>query len=135
MAMSEQVKKIAVKFVETTGRWADIELFTEEDAWDFMRELLNDYARPRGRLSDGQIIIMRDLGAALGIKPGSPLRFYAPGLVRAFGATPLSDEEMTTLTQWVYAQVNAGGDFEPARKPPVALNASSVGDRSRLKRR
>ena len=40
--MDDDVKKHSVKFIETTGRWADIELFNEDDAWEFMKDLLND---------------------------------------------------------------------------------------------
>jgi hypothetical protein len=128
--MEDDVKKWAVKFIETTGRWADLELFNEEDAWEFMKDLLNDYARPRGKLSDGQIICLRNLGAALSVKPGSPLGAYAPALQRNFGPSPMSDVELRELTLWVYNQVNGGGDFEPARKSPVTLQAGLPGERS-----
>ena len=127
--MEDDVKKFSVKFIETTGRWADLELFNEEDAWAFMQDLLNDYARPRAKLSDGQIIVLRNLGAALSMKPGSPLHGYVPALVRNFGPSPMSDGDLQELVRWVYAQVNGGGDFEPARKPPVTLQSGLPGEK------
>jgi len=127
--MDDDVKKHSVKFIETTGRWADAELFNEDDAWEFMKDLLNEYARARSRLSDGQIIILRSLGVALSMRPGSPLSGYIPALVRNFGPSPMSDEDLQELVRWVYMQVNAGGDFEPARKPPVTLSAGPPGER------
>jgi hypothetical protein len=122
--MEEDVKKFSVKFIETTGRWADIELFNEEDAWAFMGDLLNDYVRSGQKLNDGQIMVLRNLGAALSMKPGSPLHGYIPALVRNFGASPMSDADLNELVRWVYAQVNGGGAFEPAKKAPVALHAA-----------
>lgn len=122
--MEDDVKRFSVKFIETTGRWADIELFNEEDAWVFMGDLLNDYVRSGQKLNDGQIIVLRNLGAALSMKPGSPLHGYIPALVRNFGPSPMGDADLNELVRWVYAQVNGGGAFEPAKKPPVALNAA-----------
>lgn len=127
--MDDDVKMHAVKFIETTGRWADIELFNEDDAWEFMKDLLNEYARAKSKLSDGQIIILRNLGVALSMRPGSPLGGYIPALVRNFGPSPMSDEELAELVRWVYTQVNGGGDFEPARKPPVTLTSGLPGER------
>lgn len=121
--MEDDVKRFSVKFIETTGRWADLELFNEEDAWAFMNDLLNDYVRAKQKLSDGQIISLRNLGAALSMKPGSSLGGYIPALVRNFGPSPMPDADLNELVRWVYAQVNGGGDFEPARKPPVSLIA------------
>lgn len=127
--MEDDVKAFSVKFIETTGRWADIELFNEDDAWAFMQDLLNDYARARSKLSDGQIIVLRNLGAALSMRPGSPLHGYIPALVRNFGPSPMSDADLAELVRWVYDQVNGGGDFEPARKAPVALRAGLPGEK------
>lgn len=121
--MEDDVKKFSVKFIETTGRWADLELFNEEDAWAFMTDLLNDHVRAGQKLSDGQIISLRNLGAALSMKPGSALSGYIPALVRNFGPSPMPDADLQQLVRWVYSQVNGGGDFEPARKPPVSLHA------------
>lgn len=127
--MEDDVKKFSVKFIETTGRWADLELFNEDDAWSFMQDLLNDYARARNKLSDGQIIVLRNLGAALSMKPGSPLHGYIPALVRNFGPSPMSDADLKALVLWVFEQVNGGGDFEPARKPPVTLQSGLPGEK------
>jgi hypothetical protein len=131
--MEDDVKKFSVKFIETTGRWADLELFNEDDAWEFMKDLLNEYARSRAKLSDGQIIVLRNLGAALSMKPGSPLHGYIPALVRNFGPSPMPDADLQELVQWVYSQVNGG--FEAARKPPVALSADAPGGRPGQRRR
>src|SRR2546430_7993543 len=127
--MDEDVKKFAVKFIESTGRWADIELFNEDDAWEFMKDLLNDYARSKSNLSDGQAIVLRNLGAALGVKPGSPIGSYFGALTRAFGPSPMDEAELKEVAMWVHTQLNGGGGFEPARKPPVALQAGPVGSR------
>lgn len=127
--MEDDVKKFAVKFIETTGRWADLELFNEDDAWAFMGDLLNDYARARQKLSDGQIIVLRNLGAALSMKPGSPMHGYVPALVRNFGPSPMSDADLNELVRWVYFQVNGSGDFEPARKAMVTLSAGLPGEK------
>ena len=129
--MEDDVKKFSVKFIETTGRWADFELFNDEDAWAFMGDLLRDHVRSGQKLSDGQIMVLRNLGAALSMKPGSPLHGYIPALVRNFGPSPMSDEDLSELVRWVYAQVNGGGSFEAARKPPVALNAGFPARRRR----
>src|SRR6476619_3972088 len=127
--MEEDVKKFSVKFIETTGRWADIELFNEDDAWEFMKDLLNEYGRAKAKLSDGQIIVLRNLGAALSMRPGSPLRGYIPALIRNFGPTPMEMADLELLVRYIYAQVNGGGDFEPAKRPPVVLNAGLPGER------
>ena len=127
--MDEDVKSFSVKFIETTGRWADLELFNEEDAWAFIGDLLTDFAQPRTKLSDGQIIVLRNLGAALGMRPGSSLAGYSPALERNFGPSPMSAADVRTVVLWVYEQVNGGGDFEPAKRPPVALTVGEVGER------
>ncbi|MBL8956827.1 MAG: hypothetical protein JNK82_39000 [Myxococcaceae bacterium] len=128
--MDDDVKKFSVKFIETTGRYADYDLFNEDDAWEFLRDLLNEYARAKTRrLTDGQVSILRNLGVALSMRPGSPLSGYIPALVRNFGPSPMSDADLQEVVRWVYMQVNAGGDFEPARKAPVTLSAGLPGER------
>ena len=127
--MEDDVKKLSVKFIETTGRWADAELFNEDDAWEFMKDLLDEYARAKSRLNDGQVTILRSLGVALSMRPGSPLTGYIPALVRNFGPSPMAEPDLHELVRWVYMQVNAGGDFEPARKAPVTLSAGLPGER------
>jgi hypothetical protein len=128
MRMDEKVKKSAVRFIESTGRWADADIFAEDDAWEFMRELCGD-ARKFMRLNDGQLMSLRNLGAALGMRPGLPISGYIPALTRAFGESPLTDEEMRTLVRYTFGQVNGGGDFEPAQRPRVSLSPALPGER------
>lgn len=127
--MHEDVKRFSVKFIETTGRWADIEVFNEDDAWEFMKDLLVDYVKTGRRLTDGQITVLRNLGAAMSMKPGSHLRIYVPALERSFGPTPMSDEDLNLLARYLYDQVNGGGDFEPHKKAPVTLQSGLPGER------
>jgi hypothetical protein len=126
--MDEDVKKHAVRFIEATGRWADAEIFSEEDAWAFLSDLLNEYARPNVKLSDGQIVAMRNLGAAMGMKPGTPLSTYANAVVRNFGEGNMAPEDKALLLRWLHMQVNGGGDFQPARRPPVVLDNAPPGE-------
>ena len=126
--MDEDVKKCAVRFIESTGRWADAEIFSEEDAWAFIQDLINDYARPQARLLDGQIIALRNLGAAMGMKPGTPLSTYANAVTRNFGQGEIPPQDMVILTRYLHEQVNGGGDFQPARRPPVVLDGALPGE-------
>src|SRR5439155_9670883 len=116
----------AVRFIETTGRWADVDLFSEEDAWVFLQELLDEFARRNGKLSDGQIIALRNLGAAMGMRPGTPLSTYPGAVERNFGPGPMGAADFSILIRWLHAQVNGGGDFEPARRPPVSIDGSML---------
>jgi hypothetical protein len=124
--MQDDVKMHAVRFIEATGRWADAEIFSEDDAWMFLEELLNEYARPNAKLSDGQIIALRNLGAAMGMRPGTPLSTYPGAVARNFGEGPMSSPDVQILCRWLHAQVNGGGDFEPARRPAVSIDASAL---------
>ena len=93
--MEEDVKKWSVKFIETTGRWADLDLFNEDDAWAFMGDLLNDYARARAKLSDGQIVCLRNLGAhcfdLFLLLTGEEARVTAAQLSRRVHGQPVED--------------------------------------------
>jgi hypothetical protein len=125
--MQEDVKSFAMKFIQSTGGEADPDIFEENEVWTFMSEFLDKFARTKASLSDGQIMVLRNLGAAMGLKPGSPLAHYAPALIRNFGPSPLQDEDLKLLTRYLHIQVNGGGDFESARKPPVALRPGPMG--------
>jgi hypothetical protein len=126
--MDDDVKRAMVKFIESTGRWADFDLFSEEDAWEFVKEIVSEYARPNVKLSDGQVIILRNLGVALGMKPGSTLAGYASALVRNFGPLQISEADLKIMTMYFYTQVNGGGAFETARRPPVMLQPGAPGN-------
>ena len=127
--MDEDIKKHAVNFIESTGRWADADLFSEEDAWAFMEELRDEYAKSFVSLNDGQLMMLRNLGGALGMRPGLPLGGYGPALKRAFGPGPMSDQDLLIVTRYIYGQVNGGADFEAPRRPKVALGHVQVGER------
>jgi hypothetical protein len=80
-------------------------------------------------MSDGQLIVLRNLGAALGIRPGSPLRGYGPALKRALGQGSMSDADIHELTRYIYGQINGGSDFEPKKRPTLSLKPVDVGER------
>ncbi len=122
-------RSTAVRFIETTGRWADAESFSGEEAWAFIQELHDDFAKPFVALSDGQLMALRNLGAALGMRPGLPLGGYGPALKRAFGEGPMGAAELLTTVRYIYGQVNGGSDFEPMKRPKVSLQPREPGER------
>ena len=128
--MDDDLKMHCCRFIELMGRWADPDLFTEEDAWAFIEELRDEWARDFVPLSDGQLMALRNLGASLGMKPGTPLAYYGSAVKRAFGRGPMSDADLAIVTRYMYGQVNGGGDFEPARRPKVTLSVPPVGERA-----
>src|SRR3954469_3708361 len=104
--MDDDLKMHCCRFIELMGRWADPELFTEEDAWAFIEELRDEWARPFVPLSDGQLMALRNMGAALGMRPGLPLGYYNSAVKRGFGAGPISDADLSIVTRYMYGQVN-----------------------------
>lgn len=112
--MTEDVRSIALRLVDTLGQAPDPDAFSEEDVWAFMTEL-RAYAERGQRLPPQAVAVLHELGAALGIPPGAPAEVWAPALEYELGGSPYPEHEVAVVMKAIHAAVN--GEFEGPARP------------------
>ena len=123
--MDEHAQRAAVRFIVSLDRSVDADSFSDDDAWAFMQDLVDEYARDRKNLSQPQAAALRDFGHTIGIRPGGPLHSYGPCLEGALGPCPMPRDDFDLLLSWAHAQVNADFTMKPVDK--VTLDAEPRG--------
>lgn len=116
--MTEALQVLCAHFVQSLGRAAEPEYFSEEDAWAAVEALAAMSARGQG-LSPGALSALQNLGAALGLRPGAPASRYLTVLERHFGPCPIKPNAREQVIEYVHAQMN--GQFAKARVEKVSL--------------
>jgi hypothetical protein len=107
--MTEDVRSIALRLVDTLGHPADPESFSEDDAWGFMIEL-REHVERGIKLSPQVVAVLQELAAAIGITPGAPAEVWAPALEYELGSSPYPANEVAVAMRAIHAAVN--GEFE-----------------------
>jgi hypothetical protein len=111
--MTEDVRAIALRLVDTLGHAIDPEYFSDDDAWAFMIDL-REYAERGASLPPQVVAVLQELGAAIGITPGAPAEVWAPALEYELGACPYPPHEVVVVMRAIHAAVN--GQFESGRR-------------------
>ncbi len=109
--MDDKVKALVVRLVDTVGQTADLEWFTDDDAWAFLLDLLQ-LEKDGKRLSQGSVQVLLDLGLAIGLKPGAPEGAFLPAMEQQFGPCPHPPETVVELVRFVRREVNGSFDDE-----------------------
>lgn len=112
--MTEDVRSIALRLVDTFGHAADPDAFSDEDVWAFMIDL-RAYAQSGQQLPPQAVAVLHELGAAIGITPGAPAEVWAPALEYELGPSPYPEHEVAVVMKAIHAAVN--GQFEGTARP------------------
>lgn len=107
--MTEDVRSIALRLVETLGHSADPDSFSDEDVWAFMIDL-REYADRKARLPPQAVAVLHELGAAIGITPGAPAEVWGPALEYELGPSPYPPDDIAVVMRAIHSAVN--GEFE-----------------------
>ena len=119
--MTEALQILCARFVQSLGRTAEAEFFSDDDAWAAVEELAEMAARGQG-LGAPALSALQNLGGALGVRPGAPAARYLGALERYFGPCPLKPDHRERVIEYVHAQMN--GQFSVAREEKVTLKPS-----------
>ncbi|MBL8922688.1 MAG: hypothetical protein JNJ54_27820 [Myxococcaceae bacterium] len=122
--MDAHVLRAALRFIQSLDRGVDAESFSDDDAWAFMQDLVYEFALPERSLHPAQVAALRDFGHIAGIRPGSPISNYAPGLEAALGPHATAIGRMLTCVErgWWGVPRRAG----PAPASAVAERRASA---------
>lgn len=118
--MNPRATDSAIRFIEALGHKVDRSLFRDADLWGFIGDLIA-FARQGKPLPNPALIILREFGNTIGLKPGAHHSAYQPMLERELGPSPYGPEEMNVVVQYMHAQVNGASDFAPPKKPLVSF--------------
>jgi hypothetical protein len=123
--VDEKVKTLCVRLVETAGGTPDAEWFTEDEAWEFFRQLVEMDKEGR-MLGPASVSVLLDLGIACGLKPGAKDHGIMPAFEEQFGLCPYDDEIKEAIVRVVRQQAN--GLFEGTTpKADNRLTGNSAG--------
>ncbi len=119
--MTEALQLLCARFVQSLGRAAEAEFFSDEDAWATVDELCEMSAKGEG-LGPQALQALHNLGSALGLRPGAPSSRYMGALERYFGPCTLKMADRNKVVVYVHAQMN--GAYAPKKEDKVTLNPS-----------
>ena len=119
--MTEALQLLCARFVQSLGRAAEAEFFSDEDAWATVDELCEMSAKGEG-LGPQALQALQNLGSAMGIRPGAPSNRYMVALERHFGPCSLKQSDRTKVVEYMHAQVN--GVFTVKKEDKVNLRPS-----------
>lgn len=119
--MTEALQLLCARFVQSLGRAAEAEFFSDEDAWATVDELCEMSVKGEG-LGPQALQALQNLGAALGLRPGAPSSRYLGVLERYFGPCTLKLSDRTKVVEYVHAQMN--GVFTVKKEDKVILRPS-----------
>lgn len=122
--MTEDVRAIALRLVDTLGHGADPDSFSDEDAWSFVIDL-RDYGARGLALPSPAVAVLHELGAAIGIYPGAPADVWAPALELELGPSPYPAHEVAEVMKVIHTAVN--GQFEAGRPRVTADDKKLTG--------
>jgi hypothetical protein len=129
--MTEALQVLCARFVQSLGRAAEAEYFSDHDAWATVEELAEMAAKGEG-LGANALGALHNLGSALGLRPGAPASRYLGALERYFGPCPLKRADRAKVITYVHGQMN--GVFAPKKVEKVSLSpADPVGHHVPLK--
>lgn len=107
--MDDRFRDLAIRLMESMGRDVDRDYFTEDDAWAFIGDLA-EMGKENKRLSEAAVQILRDIGLALGLRPGADERRFQPALEEQLGASPHPADVVLAAVHYARGQTN--GAFE-----------------------
>ena len=119
--MTEALQVLCARFVQSLGRAAEAEFFSDEDAWATVEEL-GLMAAKGEELGPQALGALVNLGSGLGLKPGAPASRYLGALERYFGPCPLNLPERAKFVAYMHAQMN--GVFALKKVDKVSLMPS-----------
>jgi hypothetical protein len=123
--VDEKIKTLCVRLVETAGGKPDAEWFTEDEAWEFFKQLV-EMDQDGRMLGPASVVVLLDLGLAVGLKPGAGAHAIMPAFEDVFGLCPYDEATKEAIVRVVRQQAN--GLFEgQSAKLDNRLTGNSAG--------